>query len=136
MTQFADVLVFNSQGQILFLRRSWKSNFEPSKLGLPGGHVDPGEQPLQAAYRELKEETGLAAFHLTPLTERKFDDKEIYYYSAVLTNTDEEIPLIVLDEDEHTNYEFKSLEEVEFCQDEEFILDLRDYILTEVVKNL
>ncbi|MFI6257606.1 NUDIX domain-containing protein [Micromonospora zamorensis] len=26
---------------------------------LPGGHVDPGEQPTAAAYRELAEETGL-----------------------------------------------------------------------------
>ena len=30
-------------------------------LGLPKGHIDPGETPLQAAVREVREETGVEA---------------------------------------------------------------------------
>lgn len=30
-------------------------------LGLPKGHIDPGETPLQAAVREVREETGVRA---------------------------------------------------------------------------
>lgn len=30
-------------------------------LGLPKGHIDPGESPLQAAIREVREETGVEA---------------------------------------------------------------------------
>ncbi len=30
-------------------------------LGLPKGHIDPGESPLQAAVREVREETGVEA---------------------------------------------------------------------------
>ncbi len=39
------------------------------RLGIwvqPGGHVDPGETPEQAAVRETLEETGLVVQHLTP----------------------------------------------------------------------
>lgn len=32
---------------------------DTDKVGMPGGGVDPGETPEQAAVRELKEETGL-----------------------------------------------------------------------------
>jgi mutator protein MutT len=38
-------------------------------LGLPKGHLDPGETPEQAATREVREETGVTAELIEPLGE-------------------------------------------------------------------
>jgi mutator protein MutT len=38
-------------------------------LGLPKGHIDPGETPLQAAVREVREETGVEAAPVRELGE-------------------------------------------------------------------
>jgi 8-oxo-dGTP pyrophosphatase MutT (NUDIX family) len=43
-----------------------------SVLGLPKGHIDPGETPLQAATREVREETGIVAEPLGELGEVRY----------------------------------------------------------------
>jgi 8-oxo-dGTP pyrophosphatase MutT (NUDIX family) len=41
-------------------------------LSLPKGHVDPGETPLQAAEREVREETGVVAEPVRELGESRY----------------------------------------------------------------
>ena len=41
-------------------------------LGLPKGHVDPGETPIQAAEREVREETGIVAEVVRELGEARY----------------------------------------------------------------
>ncbi|GAA2629733.1 NUDIX hydrolase [Streptomyces axinellae] len=53
----ADVVAVRPDGRALFIERGWDP-FKGHKA-LPGGHVDPGEGPEQAAARELLEETGV-----------------------------------------------------------------------------
>ncbi|SOD67501.1 8-oxo-dGTP diphosphatase [Streptomyces zhaozhouensis] len=52
----ADVVLI-ADGQVLLIQRGWPPH--QGAWALPGGHVDPGETSLQAAVRELAEETGI-----------------------------------------------------------------------------
>ncbi|MEZ9870973.1 ADP compounds hydrolase NudE [Vibrio sp. 10N.261.51.C6] len=56
------------QGDILLVRE-YAAGTERYELGFPKGLIDPGEQPNEAAIRELKEEIGFGANKLTPLKE-------------------------------------------------------------------
>lgn len=55
-------------GDILLVRE-YAAGTERYELGFPKGLIDAGEQPADAAVRELKEEIGYGASRLTPLKE-------------------------------------------------------------------
>ncbi|QBD83383.1 NUDIX domain-containing protein [Ktedonosporobacter rubrisoli] len=55
----AVVLVIDQQGQLLMQHRAGTASPWPYKWGLPGGGIESGETPEEAARRELEEETGL-----------------------------------------------------------------------------
>lgn len=52
------LLLVNSEGMILLHKR--KGSHGAGTWAFPGGAVDPGEHPLDTAYRELQEEAGIA----------------------------------------------------------------------------
>jgi 8-oxo-dGTP pyrophosphatase MutT (NUDIX family) len=45
---------------LILTRRSQKLRSHPGQWALPGGRIDPGETPVQAALREMSEEVGIA----------------------------------------------------------------------------
>lgn len=56
-------MIVAEDGKILIVSR----RDDPTKFSFPGGKVDPGETPEEAAKRELEEETGLVASALHPV---------------------------------------------------------------------
>lgn len=48
----------------LITRRALHLRHHPGQLSFPGGRIEPGETPWQAALRELSEEVGVAPHHV------------------------------------------------------------------------
>lgn len=65
-------IIYRKDGEVLFVRK------RKAKWNLPGGRVERDETPLEAAMREMAEETGLAFDELRYLTMYR-EDKVIHY---------------------------------------------------------
>lgn len=90
MADAAATFVADEDGRILMLKRGATAPWMPNRWNLPGGHVDPGETPLQAAVREADEETGLTISNLTPMgTQREPWGTLHLFFSASWAGTPE-----------------------------------------------
>jgi isopentenyl-diphosphate delta-isomerase type 1 len=62
------VLIFNKKGELLLQKRSQKKDVAPGKWDTSvGGHINPGEDVLAAAMREMEEELGIQGSELRHL---------------------------------------------------------------------
>jgi 8-oxo-dGTP diphosphatase len=95
-------LMFVMRGdEVLLIRK--KRGLGKGLINAPGGRVDPGETPLQAAVRELSEEVCLAAQEPAFCGEHRFQFRDGYSmhvhvyctnrYTGEATETDEALPL-------------------------------------------
>jgi len=66
-------------GKVLFVRK------EAPEWSLPGGKIEPREQPLEAARRELREETTLPLGDEQFLGHFAFESEEHYLYRMPVT---------------------------------------------------
>lgn len=63
---FASIFALDDAGRVLVERR-YRHGPRSMTLDLPAGYIEPGEEPLAAAKRELLEETGYGSPSWTPL---------------------------------------------------------------------
>ncbi|RKH53947.1 NUDIX hydrolase [Corallococcus aberystwythensis] len=63
---WVNVIAVTKQDELVMVRQ-FRFGIDAATLEVPGGVIDPGEDPATAAVRELEEETGYRAGRLEPL---------------------------------------------------------------------
>jgi 8-oxo-dGTP diphosphatase len=96
----AVVLLVDRQGRILMQHRDSKARTSPNQWSFPGGKIEPDEEPVESARRELREETGLPADELTPFgvfyrpsVENEANTVEIHAFCAATGAAQEDVVL-------------------------------------------
>ena len=132
----ASIICVNDKQQILILRRSKTDKHKPMSWDLPGGHIDPSDNSIEAgAARELHEEAGLtvALNDLTYVAKR--DLEKAIRYIFVATNWTGEIelkPNPKTDITEHDDYKWAAIDEIKEL--EQSIIP--NYILSKAMEKL
>ena len=100
-------------GREFVMVRQWRHGSQALSLEFPGGVLEKGENPAEAAYRELLEETGYRAGKITKLGEFSpnpaiMSNKVHFFIAEDLTDTGR----LGLDVDEYVKVERVSIDEV------------------------
>ena len=72
------VIVAEYKGKWIFCKHKDRDTWE-----IPGGHIEPGEKPVEAAARELQEETGAEAFELQRICAYSVEHRERTSYGLL-----------------------------------------------------
>lgn len=79
------VIAFNGNGELILVRQ-YRKALEKAIAEIPAGKLEPGEEPLASAKRELQEETGISAGKWTELvsfyTSPGFANELVYVFLA------------------------------------------------------
>lgn len=122
----ADMLVENSKGQFLLLKRPDTDDLFPGKWCLPGGHRQDDETIQQGAERECFEESGIKVKNSNKLMNWTYPDgfKTTFFHSRQGFQFDDDTVTL---SDEHVAYKWCSAEDIQK-------MDLAGDLLTPLLK--
>ncbi|MGN0181786.1 MAG: NUDIX domain-containing protein [Candidatus Ornithomonoglobus sp.] len=113
------VIAARHNGKWVFCKHKRRDTYE-----IPGGHRELGEAILDAARRELYEETGAAEYNITPVCVYKVDDYGMLYYSEIQSFDelpDFEIERIYLSDELPDNLTYPDIQPALFKKAEQFL---------------
>lgn len=122
-TKYSDFLLFNENGELLLLQRAKWEDPNHGAWNVPGGHVDPGEDFMTAAKRELVEESGFWVDECENVGSFEDDKVHIEYFMGSV-NTNDKLP--VLEWEEARDYKWIPVSEI---KDEPMIFNMRENIM-------
>ena len=117
----AVVVILNESKKVLILKRPDFAHWAPLLWGLPGGKIEEGETPLDAAARETKEETNLDVEDLKVL-KLDIDIPIVAYYTSTY---DGEVRL----DFEHDDWVWASRDEIGEYDLAPDVLGMYDWVL-------
>lgn len=107
----AAMVAEDADGKIIMIRQ-WRPGAEREILELPAGGINQGEEPLAAAVRELREETGALCEEAYPLLmiqpSPAYNDEKVHMFYCKVTDYAD----LELDDNEYVTVERYSLEEL------------------------
>ena len=116
----AVVVILNAKDEVLLLKRAPGDYWCTGMWGYPGGKIDPGETPEEAAVRETKEEANLDVTGLVPITLQLDSPLGMYYTRSY--SGDIKIDF------EHTDWLWVSRSEVENYDLSHDTLEIYDWV--------
>lgn len=134
-------IILKHHHKVLLTKRSEWANVAPGVWNVPAGKVKFHEIPIEAALREVQEETNMAVPDLTEIHVRTFEghtaSEPIYrlIYTYVADVTEAQLAYFQLN-DEHSEYVWISKEEINGTRFDSLLPAFRDILTTKVFNTL